>query len=88
MERIEENYFTKEALDRLKKDVEMAFSGWKSVEIITHSFYKMDDGLIFSETDLFANDAVHKITLKFHKNSDSWSRGPNSIEHLGIKRPV
>lgn len=88
MERIEQNYFSKEALDRLKRDVEKAFSGWEYIEVISHSFYQMEDGLIFSETHLFANDYLHMIRLDFHESSNSWSRKGNSIFNLNEKRPL
>jgi hypothetical protein len=88
MNEINVNKFSEKALQNLKEKIERAFAGWKNVEIISHSFFERENESIFSETHLFANDYVHKITLKFHKNSDSWSREPNSIEHLGIKRPV
>lgn len=88
MERIEQNYFSKEALDCLKKDVEKAFSGWEYIEVISYSFYQMESGLIFSETHLFANDYLHMIRLDFRESNSSWIRKGNSIFNLNERRPL
>lgn len=88
MERIKQDYFSKEALGRLKQDVEKTFSGWECVEVISYSFYQMENGLIFSETHLFANDYLHMIRLDFHESNNSWIRKGNSIFNLNEKRPL
>lgn len=69
MNEINIDEFSEKALQDLKEKIELAFVGWKNMEIINYRFFEIENESIFSETHLFANDYVHKITLKFHKTA-------------------
>jgi hypothetical protein len=86
MKTLEKNDFSKDALQNLVAEINLAFASWSDIEIIKHVFSESDDGSIFSETHLYANDHLHQITLEFYKPNNSWIYRANCIRNLGEKR--